>query len=145
MEVEYQTGKRATLKIFHDGEEREKMDLQGIETEAEMIQMMIDKGFRMKPEEEVARIRQAGGEAQKREAEERNERMEEQRRRMESLMQNKARGGDGAATDSGDVKDGKLNEEAIRDLQMQQWKRAKERYAREQAAKDQAKVDGGEL
>ena len=60
-------------------------------------------------------------------------------------MQNKARGGDGATTDNGDVKDGKVNEEAIRDLQTQQWKRAKERYAREQAVKQQAKADGGEL
>lgn len=91
VEIEYQTGKRATLTVYHDGVEHEEVDLQDIETEAEMIQMMIDKEFRWKPNEQVANIRQVGAEAKKREEEERNDRMEEQKLRMEVYMQNKAK------------------------------------------------------
>lgn len=91
VEVQYETGKRATLTIYHDGEVLENVDLQSIETEAEMIQTMIDKGFRMKPEDQVVSIRHIGKEAQKREENERNDRMEEQKRRMEEYMKNKAR------------------------------------------------------
>lgn len=89
VEIEYQTGKRATLTIYHDGKENEKVDLQGIETEAEMIQMMIDKEFRLKTQEQVANIRQVGAEAKKREGEERNDRMEEAKRKMETYRKKK--------------------------------------------------------
>lgn len=79
-------GKRATLTIYHDGEEHEKVDLQGIETEAEMNQMMIDKNFRWKPQDQVEQIRKIGKETKEREESERNERMEEAKRKMEAYM-----------------------------------------------------------
>ena len=90
VEIEFQMGKRATLTIYHDGEEYEKVDLQDIETEAEMIQMMIDKEFRWKPQEQVEMIRQVGDETKKREEAERNERMEEAKRKMEAYRRKKA-------------------------------------------------------
>ena len=77
--------------IYHDGEQHEKVDLESIETEVEMIQMMIDKEFRWKPQEQVANIRQMGAEAKKTEEGERNERMEEAKRKMEAYMKNRDR------------------------------------------------------
>jgi hypothetical protein len=68
--------------IYHDGEQHEKVDLESIETEAEMIQMMIDKEFRWKPQEQVAKKTEEG---------ERNERMEEAKRKMEAYMKNRDR------------------------------------------------------
>lgn len=93
--VEFQQGKRATLTIYHDGEEHETVDLQEIETEAEMIQMMIGKGFRLKSEEEVAQIRQIGVDARRKEENERTERMEEQKRRLEEYMKQKKKAASG--------------------------------------------------
>ena len=90
VEIQYETGKRATLTIYHDGEEHEQVDLQDIETEAEMIQMMIAKNFRWKPEDEVAIIREVGAKAKVRDEEERNERMEEMKQRMEAYRKKKA-------------------------------------------------------
>jgi len=77
--------------IYHDGEEHERVDLESIETEAEMIQMMVDKEFRWKPQEQVAMIRQMGAEAKKTEEGGRNERMEEAKRKMEVYRKNKDR------------------------------------------------------
>jgi len=89
VDVQYQHAKRTILTIYHDGEEYEKVDLQDIPTEAEMIQLMHNKGFQLKPEEEVASIRQIGAEAKGREEGERNDRMEEMKRRMEAYRANK--------------------------------------------------------
>jgi hypothetical protein len=77
--------------IYHDGEEHERVDLESIGTEAEMIQMMVDKEFRWKPQEQVAMIRQSGAEAKKTEEEGRNERMEEAKRKMEAYMKKRDR------------------------------------------------------
>jgi len=101
VEIEYETGTRATLTIYHGNEhepqpqhgnehETETVDLQGIETEAEMARILLDKGFRWKPEEEVARIRSIGAAARAREEGERNERMEESKRRMEAWKKARA-------------------------------------------------------
>ena len=89
VEVQYQTGQRATLTIFHDGEEFEKVDLESIESEAEMIQMMVDKNFHWKSPELVQMIRQIGREEKQKEEEERNERIEEAKRKMEAFRQKK--------------------------------------------------------
>lgn len=85
VEIEYQTGMRATLTIYHDGEEHEKVDIEGIETEAEMIQMMIDKEFRWKSPEQVATIRRIGAEAKEKEESERDDRMAEAMRKVEEF------------------------------------------------------------
>mmetsp|Transcript_4781 Transcript_4781/g.11412 ORF Transcript_4781/g.11412 Transcript_4781/m.11412 type:complete len:91 (-) Transcript_4781:193-465(-) len=77
------------MTIFHDGEEFEKVDLESIETEAEMIQMMVDKNFRWKSPELVQMIRQIGREEKQKEEEERNERMEEAKRKMEAFRKKK--------------------------------------------------------
>mmetsp|Transcript_5145 Transcript_5145/g.13091 ORF Transcript_5145/g.13091 Transcript_5145/m.13091 type:complete len:114 (-) Transcript_5145:1152-1493(-) len=90
VEIQYETGKRATLTIYHDGEVHENVDLQDIETEAEMIQMMIDKKFRWKPPDQVAIIRDLGAKAKVQDEEERNERMEEMKQRMEAYRKKKA-------------------------------------------------------
>lgn len=150
VEIEYETGKRATLTIYTFDEhgvkqqETEMVDLQGIETEAEMSQIMLYKGFRLKPEEELVRIRRIGAEARAKEEDERNERMDESKRRMEAYMRKKAQaGGEGnanpASSDVNNDGDAKQREQATREFQMEQWKRAKERYAKDQAAtKDKA-------
>lgn len=88
--VEYLAGKHATLTIYHDGEEHEKVDLEAFESEAEMVQMMLDKGFISKSEEEVRLIRKTGAESRVREQDERNERMEDAKRRMEAYRKMKA-------------------------------------------------------
>jgi len=84
------TGRRATLTIYHDGVEHEKVDLEQFETESEMVQMMLEKGFVMKPDEEVSQIRKYGVEARKKEEDERKERMLEAKRRMEAYQKMKA-------------------------------------------------------
>ncbi len=73
------------MTIFHDGQEIEQVDLESIETEAEMMQMMVDKNFRRKPQELVGLIRKMGMEEKKKEDAERNERMEEAKRKMEAF------------------------------------------------------------
>ena len=90
VDIQYETGKRATLTIYHDGEVHETVDLQDIETEAEMIQMMIDKQFQWKPQDQVAMIREIGAKAKAREDDERNDRMEEMKQRLEAYRKKKA-------------------------------------------------------
>lgn len=57
MEVEFKHGMDAVLTIFEDGAEREKVVLSDITTKEEMHRLMIEKGFRRKSEEEIARIK----------------------------------------------------------------------------------------
>jgi hypothetical protein len=51
---------KAVLSIYHDGVEYEKVELQEIGTEEGMHQMMLDKGFVLKSDEEVASIKAKG-------------------------------------------------------------------------------------
>ena len=89
VDIQFETGKRATLTIYHDGEEHETVDLQDIETEDEMIQMMIDKQFRLKPQDQVAMIREIGAKAKAKEDKERSEEMEEFKKRVEEFRKKK--------------------------------------------------------
>lgn len=57
VEVEFKHGMDAVLTIFEDGAEREKVVLSDITTKEEMHRLMIEKGFRRKSEEEIARIK----------------------------------------------------------------------------------------
>lgn len=57
VEVQFVPGRHAYLTIYHDGEKVEKVDLHAIPTEAQMHEMMIEKGFKMKSDDEVARIK----------------------------------------------------------------------------------------
>lgn len=56
VDIEFISGKKATLTIFHDGTEKEVVELQGLETEEEMHQLMLQKGFVLKEEEELKAI-----------------------------------------------------------------------------------------
>jgi hypothetical protein len=96
VEIEFIRGRKAVLTIYHDGEEHEQVELQSIGTKKEIHQMMLDKGFTLKSEEEIAEM-QARGERQmnfeekaKTETEKEDIRMreqilEEQRHRAESF------------------------------------------------------------
>ena len=57
VEVEFIHGRHAYLTIYHDGQKVEKVDLHAIPTETEMHEMMIEKGFTLKSEDEVEKIR----------------------------------------------------------------------------------------
>lgn len=62
------------------------MELQNIATEQEMHQMMIDKGFVLKSQEEVDRIRKERSAAKEKEAQMRAQRQERARQRMEQKL-----------------------------------------------------------
>ena len=57
VEVEFIHGRHAYLTIYHDGRTVEKVDLHAISTETEMHEMMIRKGFTLKSEDEIEKIR----------------------------------------------------------------------------------------
>jgi hypothetical protein len=96
VEIEFIRGRKAVLTIYHDGEEHEQVELQSLGTKKEMHQMMLDKGFTLKAEEQIAEM-QSRGEGQmnfkekaKTETEKQDIRMrerifEEQRHRAESF------------------------------------------------------------
>ena len=58
VEIEFVSGQKAILTIFKDGIEQEQVALQSIATEAEMHQLMLDKGFVLRPPEELAVIQE---------------------------------------------------------------------------------------
>lgn len=55
--VEFIHGRHAYLTIYHDDVEVEKVDLHVIPTEDGMHEMMINKGFTLKTDEEIAAIK----------------------------------------------------------------------------------------
>ena len=60
VEINFNRGRKATLTIYHDGIEQEKVDLKSLGTQEKMHQMMLDKGFVLKSEEEIAMIKEQG-------------------------------------------------------------------------------------
>ncbi|KAG7347932.1 Sep15/SelM redox domain containing protein [Nitzschia inconspicua] len=126
VEVEFQKGKKAILIIYHDGDEREQVELQAIPTYQEMRDMMLEKGFQLKAPEEVARITQEGDAAFEEDMEGRRKRQEQSRERMNKFKTGSAStGGDsnGAASTIQDalkkMKDSgvKITAEMIRKLE----------------------------
>jgi hypothetical protein len=96
VEVEFVRGRNAVLTIYDDGEEREKIELTTLGTQQEMKELMLSKGFILKSQQEVARLRMLGATNKKRdeitkarEVKETNARKEvildEYRRRSETL------------------------------------------------------------
>ena len=74
--MEFQAGKKAVLTIYHDGEEQEQVELQTIPTADEMHALMLEKGFKMKSEEEVAEVKKKADELMKEELEAQRQRKE---------------------------------------------------------------------
>lgn len=101
--VEFQQGKKAILTIFHDGQETEQIELQSMSTAEEMHEMMLEKGFKLKSPEEVARIQKEGHTAFEKEMEGRRKREERARERREKMKS------PSAATD----RRGSLNAEGV--------------------------------
>lgn len=58
VEVEYVHGRKAILYIYHDGEEAEQITLSEYKTKEDMHNLMAEKGFVKKPEEELAEMRE---------------------------------------------------------------------------------------
>ena len=61
VEIEFIPGKKATLTIFDDGKETEKIILSDIETEQEMHSLMKEKGFLTEIEAINYRVRKLYG------------------------------------------------------------------------------------
>ena len=82
VEINWVKGKRSILTIFHDGIEQEQIELNNIPSEKEMQQLMFNKGFVLKSQEErneimkkVAADRQREIDKWNRNAKDREERM----------------------------------------------------------------------
>jgi len=140
--VEFLSGNKAVLTIFWDGAEKEKVQLQTIETEAKMHQMMIQKGFTLKPSEEVDKIRNIGSEARQKD---RHQRTKKQERRSERIKKDRARG-EGVVIATSTDKDStqllnkgeeKSGKKQLREWTMQNWPMLEEKKDRE--------MDGEEL
>ena len=58
VQVEYVHGRKAILYIYQDGEEVEQITLSEYKTKEDMHNLMVEKGFVKKPEEELAEIRE---------------------------------------------------------------------------------------
>jgi hypothetical protein len=58
IEIKYIHGRKAILTIFHDGEEQEKIELSQLKQREDMHAMFLEKGFVLKPAEEIEAIRQ---------------------------------------------------------------------------------------
>jgi len=71
VEVTYIPGRKAVLTIFDDGEETEKIVLSDYQTKEEMHSMMLEKGFTLKSEEEIAALKATKEAEKKAEADER--------------------------------------------------------------------------
>lgn len=78
VEVEFITGRPAILSIYEDGVLREEVSLSKIFTKKRMHEMMIEKGFRRKPEDVIEKMREER-QALREKQEERRERLDDQR------------------------------------------------------------------
>ena len=54
--VEYKSGRKAVLEIFHDDVSVEKIQLQELQTEEELNDIFIKKGFKKKSPEEIVKL-----------------------------------------------------------------------------------------
>ena len=54
--IEYKSGRKAVLEIFHDDVSVEKIEIQNMESELELHKLFIMKGFLQKSAEEIAQI-----------------------------------------------------------------------------------------
>ena len=76
------------MTIFHDGIEKENIPLQDIDTEPEMHQLMLSKGFKLKSDDELALLKAKNDELRQKELE-KKEKREKRRRERELLDKNK--------------------------------------------------------
>lgn len=91
VEVTYIHGKKAVLTISENGEEREKVTLSDLKTKEEMHEMMVEKGFVRKSDEEIEAAtarrleeNRVEEEARRKRREEAMKRREEQKRKREA-------------------------------------------------------------
>jgi hypothetical protein len=101
------------LTIYHDGQQIEEVELQSISTAEEMHQMMIDKGFRLKSDEEVERIKKEGEATLQKELDAKLKRQERARQKMEKLKAGKNEEGEAAS----DAKLGEKIKQALKRMQ----------------------------
>jgi hypothetical protein len=87
VEVEFNRGRKAILTIHHDGDEHEQVDLQSIKTQDEMHQMMLDKGFVLKSDEELEEITTQGVENKTHEEQESEQLQRETARKREEIVE----------------------------------------------------------
>lgn len=80
--VEYVSGRKAVLTIFHDDEFQEEVLLSDYKTKEEMHALMVEKGFEKMSEEEIAAMREGKKEI---EAEEQRQLEERNRERSERI------------------------------------------------------------
>ena len=73
VELEFRAGSNAVLTIYHDGMEFEKVELTSLKTKEDMHRLMLDKGFALKPPNEVEAIQQKYKKQKDEEGRERNE------------------------------------------------------------------------
>jgi hypothetical protein len=57
VEVQFVAGRDAVLTIFEDGTEREQVTLSDVKTKMEMHELMIQKGFERKSQEEIEALK----------------------------------------------------------------------------------------
>lgn len=57
VEIEYIHGKKATLTIYHDDEKVETLVLSDLQNHEEMHALFVEKGFQLKPENEIEAIK----------------------------------------------------------------------------------------
>jgi len=94
--VRYVAGRQAIMTIYEGGTtEIEKIPLHTLKTKEEMHSLMLSKGFQLKPDHEVAKIRADHRQAQSKEQKEREERLENLRNRK--LDKSPRRQGEAAA------------------------------------------------
>jgi hypothetical protein len=86
VEVEFISGKNAILAIYNDGVEQEQVALQGIPTEKEMHQLMLDKGFILKPEEELNEVKERGEEERQKDEEKKGRIQRKQEEKQQKIM-----------------------------------------------------------
>jgi hypothetical protein len=60
VEVKFRRGSKAVLTIYQDGVEQERVELTAIKTQKELHQMMVNKNFVLKSQEDIDAIQQAG-------------------------------------------------------------------------------------
>lgn len=80
VEVEFITGRPAILSIYEDGVFREEVSLSKIFTKVRMHEMMIEKGFRRKPNDVIELMREERKELHQKQ-EDRREKLDDQRMR----------------------------------------------------------------
>jgi hypothetical protein len=87
VEVEFVKGKKAVLTIFHDGVEKEEVTLQTMKTEEEMHQLMLDKGFVLKQEEELEELQAMRAEELEQEEIKKNRVLARQKEKQQKLLE----------------------------------------------------------